>query len=470
MYHTPSRYIQSLHFNFLRVALTTALFTAPVCAADTPSSQWLTSTKALIPISLSDLNRRAPQAVQAKSNVPLVADDALLRQAASLGVEPARTPNYLRALATMPKAMGPFAHLIKTAIFSGDLSPETKLAMGLRVAQLHQSTYAGAHFQRMLRGCPDGARWLTSLNQNKESTLPNADRLALRYAEQLTRNIHGVDEAEFARVRAHFNDSQIVELTLTTCLWNYFTRLCAGWNLPLEAWALPEGAQSTFTPPAGAYQRPFARVGLISDAELAAFTEVPTPAAPQTPQLTETVQATTSSATTTIPAATQNGLGIRVANSKRAMMRTPLFGTAWFDYWKAVREDSKIGREMLLQVSFAVSMANGCRYCTLHQVQGLRRLNVDAAKLVAMKKDDAALTSRERVAVTFARQLTRDPASVTKADFATIEREFGVGGANEVLLQTCAFNFMNRFTDGLNLPSEDEAIQTYHEVYGLDWK
>jgi hypothetical protein len=27
-----------------------------------------------------------------------------------------------------------------------------------------------------------------------------------------------------------------------------------------------------------------------------------------------------------------------------------------------------------IQVSFAVSMANGCRYCTMHQVVGLRRL------------------------------------------------------------------------------------------------
>jgi hypothetical protein len=62
---------------------------------------------------------------------------------------------------------------------------------------------------------------------------------------------------------------------------------------------------------------------------------------------------------------------------------------------------------------------------------------------------------------TFARKLTRDPASLADTDFAAIEREFGTSGAREMLLQTCGFNFMNRFTDGLNLPSEDEAIKTY---------
>ena len=36
----------------------------------------------------------------------------------------------------------------------------------------------------------------------------------------------------------------------------------------------------------------------------------------------------------------------------------------------------------------------------------------------------------------------------------------------DALLQSCAFNYMNRFTDGLRLPSEDEAIRVYQEVYG----
>ena len=29
---------------------------------------------------------------------------------------------------------------------------------------------------------------------------------------------------------------------------------------------------------------------------------------------------------------------------------------------------------------------------------------------------------------------------------------------------------MNRFTDNLGLPSEDEAVRIYRDVYGKDWK
>ena len=38
------------------------------------------------------------------------------------------------------------------------------------------------------------------------------------------------------------------------------------------------------------------------------------------------------------------------------------------------------------------------------------------------------------------------------------------------LLQTATFSFMNRFTDGLRLPSEDEAVRIYRETYGQDFE
>ena len=147
----------------------------------------------------------------------------------------------------------------------------------------------------------------------------------------------------------------------------------------------------------------------------------------------------------------------------------PDIALAWRAYGQAVREHASIGRDIQLQVSFAVSTANGCRYCVLHQILGLRRLGVSPAKLVSMRKDDSQLTPREPAAVTFARKVTRAPASVTDEDFRALKSEFGEQGAAEVLLQTAAFSFMNRFTDGLRLPSEDEAIRTYRETYGADF-
>jgi AhpD family alkylhydroperoxidase len=395
-----------------------------------------------------------PQAVTASQQWPLI--------------EAGQVPNYLRVLSTRSETAGAFAHLIRTAIFEGAVAPEIKMAMGLRIAQMHNNAYVATHLQRWMRARPQGTQWLQRLDSST-AKFSESETLALDYARDLTRNIHGVDDAKFRQLRQVYNEEQIVEMTLTVCFFNYFTRLTAGHQLGVESWAL----QNPVAKLAGVkpYEAPTARVSLISDAEVEAFATTSTPPA-------TTVTATTGGAASLVPTATgptapavdtRNSLGIRVANSRRAMMRAPGFGTAWFDYWKQVRAEPTLPRELMLQISFAVSMVNGCRYCTLHQVQGLRRLGIEPAKLVAMKKDDSVLSARELVAVNFARKMTRNPQSVTAADYQKLETEFGTRGAQEVLLQTCAFNFMNRFTDGLNLPSEDEAIHTYREVYGADY-
>lgn len=200
---------------------------------------------------------------------------------------------------------------------------------------------------------------------------------------------------------------------------------------------------------------PRSRIGLISDRELDAGSVALTNAK-QTPD-------------------PKKSLGVGIANSQRAMMRVPDLQTTWRDFGFRNRQNWTIDRSIQLQISFAVSMANGCRYCTLHQVQGLRRLGVEPKKLLAMKKDDSALTQKELTAVEFARKSTVQPNSITDADFEKLKKEFGKQGAVEVILQTAAFASMNRFTDGLRLPSEDEAVKTYHETYGdgtykSDWK
>jgi alkylhydroperoxidase family enzyme len=48
-----------------------------------------------------------------------------------------------------------------------------------------------------------------------------AERAALAYAEAMTITGQRVDEALFARVRAHFSEAQVVELTAAIALENF---------------------------------------------------------------------------------------------------------------------------------------------------------------------------------------------------------------------------------------------------------
>lgn len=389
--------------------------------------------------------------VSAKKNVkPRVALAEVTNIKNADVLETANVPNYIKALAANTKAAPQFANLVQTFLYGGTVSPETKMAMGLKISQIYNSQYLFAHSNRWLKASEKGNAVLVNLKSNK--SLSEAEQIAIRYAELLTNNIDGVTDADFAKTRGFYNDSQIVELTMTVCFYNYFVRMVEALNLPVEDWVLTSSAK---TPNITPFTVPRARIGLVSDRELdAGNTALTNAKQPQNPS---------------------QSLGLGIANSQRAMMRVPDLQQVWRDYGFLNRQNWSIDRNIQLQISFAVSMVNGCRYCTLHQVQGLRRLGVEPAKLLAMKKDDSALTPRELSAVEFARKLTKAPTSTTDTDFAKLKAEFGEQGAIEVIMQTGSFAFMNRFTDGLRLPSEDEAVKTYQEVYGegtykTDWK
>jgi AhpD family alkylhydroperoxidase len=397
-----------------------------------------------LPMQLMEKLVQANLILKNKSRVAL-SDAKDIKNADILMTE--NVPNYIKALAQNTKAAPQFANLIQTVIYGGTISPETKMAMALKISQIYGSSYVYAHAKRWLSASEKGTSLL-------KGTSNEAEQLAVRYAELLNNNILGVTDADFAKTRAVYNDAQIVELTMTVCFFNYFTRLVEATSLPVEDWVAND--KSPKTPEnLPKFLAPTARIALVSDRELDAGS------------LALTNLKTQQNA--------PNSLGVGIANSQRAMLRVPDISQNWREFGAANRAAWTIDRNIQLQISFAVSMANGCRYCTLHQVLGLRRLGVEVKKLLQMKKDDSALTPRELTAVEFARKLTETPTLTTDADFAKLKAEFGEQGALEVIMQTANFSFMNRFTDGLRLPSEDEAVKTYQETYGdgtykTDWK
>lgn len=410
------------------------LFFAVFCESSTFAQNSLTS--------LDALNQAAQQKLNAQPNVPLAEVTAEFMSGADV-LEAGKIPNYVRGMALLPNAAKPFAATFKAYLFSGSVAPEIKMAMGLRIAQVYGSAYPAIHLQRLLRTSSKGEKILSAMQKNDLLELPLNERIALYYADFLTRDIKLITDGEFMKARAFYNDSQIVELTMTTAFFNYFLRYCEGTNLPVEKWAMEEPIAKIST---AKYEAPAARVALVSNEQIIAGSEALAAADAQ--------------------AKNPNGLGIGMANSQRAFLLVPDITKAWRAFTNTSREYNTVSREIKLHVSFAISMLNGCRYCTLHQVQGLRRLNVDPTKLMAMAKDDAALTPRELTAVAFARKITSAPAKLTKADYDELVKEFTPQGALEVLLQCGNFAYMNRFTDGLRLPSEDEAIHTYQETYG----
>ncbi|HKX31367.1 MAG TPA: hypothetical protein VJ302_27020, partial [Blastocatellia bacterium] len=94
--------------------------------------------------SLETLNRLAKQKVEAQANVPLAAETSEICAGAD-ALETGKIPNYARALALLPNAAKPLALAFRAYLYEGTIEPETKMAMGLRIAQIYGSAYPATH-------------------------------------------------------------------------------------------------------------------------------------------------------------------------------------------------------------------------------------------------------------------------------------------------------------------------------------
>lgn len=97
-------------------------------------------------------------------------------------------------------------------------------------------------------------------------------------------------------------------------------------------------------------------------------------------------------------------------------------------YRAVIWEEGDLPQELLEKVAVAVSMANGCEYCTGAFCTHLRtQFDYDDEEVVAFIEDVQAgsLAGRERAVVEFALQALDDPKGVTDEQVATL-RDHGL--------------------------------------------
>ena len=67
-------------------------------------------------------------------------------------------------------------------------------------------------------------------------------KAALLYAEEMTRDAHNLTDEVFARMKEHYSDKQILELTCVVSLTNYFNRLTSALRIDLSGSNRPYGS------------------------------------------------------------------------------------------------------------------------------------------------------------------------------------------------------------------------------------
>lgn len=85
----------------------------------------------------------------------------------------------------------------------------------------------------------DGAAKVSELSAWRDSLLfSDAERVALEYAERITYTDQAVDDAIFARLKQHFTEAQIVELSAAIAFENYRSKLNPALGIAAQEYCL----------------------------------------------------------------------------------------------------------------------------------------------------------------------------------------------------------------------------------------
>lgn len=134
-------------------------------------------------------------------------------------------PNMFRVMAHRPEIFATMQAHFGAVLNSGTVSTKLKELIIVRTSQVNDTPYCLASHTILAKGLGWTDDQLAHLAewQKREDFTP-AEKAALRLAETVTRDAHGVTDEQFAELRSFYDEGQIVELLCAIGLFNYFNR------------------------------------------------------------------------------------------------------------------------------------------------------------------------------------------------------------------------------------------------------
>ncbi len=134
-------------------------------------------------------------------------------------------PNMFRVMAHRPEIFATMQAHFAAVLTTGTVPTRLKELISVRTSQVNQTPYCLASHTRLARNLgwtDDQLAHLAEWPQRTDFT--PAEKAALRLAETVTRDAHAVTDEQFAELRSHFSEGEIVELLCAIGLFNYFNR------------------------------------------------------------------------------------------------------------------------------------------------------------------------------------------------------------------------------------------------------
>lgn len=141
-----------------------------------------------------------------------------------------------------------------------------------------------------------------------------------------------------------------------------------------------------------------------------------------------------------------------IPNMFRTAAHCPEIMQTMTRHFRAVMNTGTVDKKLKEMVAVRVSHMNRCDYCLNSHTALARRLGLTEPELAGLEKGDSSIfTGRERAALAFAEQLTKDSNHVSESLFQELRTYFSEGEVIEIAAVAGLFNYFNRFNNALEM-------------------
>lgn len=136
-------------------------------------------------------------------------------------------PNSILTMQRRPAIAAAFMALNQAVLYEGTVSEELKMLVSLIASQAAGCRYCQAHMANLSSIYKASAEKIAAVWEFETSPLfSDAERAALNLAFKASVIPNAIEERDFAEVKMHFNDAEIVEIVASVALFGFLNR----WN------------------------------------------------------------------------------------------------------------------------------------------------------------------------------------------------------------------------------------------------
>jgi alkylhydroperoxidase family enzyme len=281
-------------------------------------------------------------------------------------------------------------------------------------------------------------------------------RAALAYARRLTLEPHLIGDAHITKLKEHFTNNEIIELTYVISRFNSTNRWTDGMGIPQDS-SFGEEASTLLTPTSNEF--------LNTKSRVTADTREARPAPPSADEIAAAIEACKSrEMRVEIPAvdAARTMLGDSVVGREpraweRALSGLPEVGKYQVAAWNTIMTDDHLPPRLKAEIAYITAINNRAWYAAASAAQRLAELGVSPEDSVSLLSGGSPYSPGAAAVHRLALKSTVNPHLISDRDLADVRVHYSDEETAMIMHVICMANLFDRFTEALGLPVEPAA-------------